>query len=96
MSFVFGAVVVVVDGVVVVGGGVCAVVDVLFVVADVFVVVVNVVVDAVVDPVVCIGCDDDVVLTVDVKQRISLSVYPPIRSKKIIKLFLNSILSSAF
>lgn len=77
-SFVFGAVVVVVDGFVVVGGGVvvvrdvvCAVVDVLFVVADVFVVVVNILVDAVVDPVVCIGCNDDVVLTVDVKQRIS-------------------------
>lgn len=76
-SFVFGAVVVVgakavaVDGVVVVVDDgvdvVCAVVDVLFVVDDFFVVVVNVVVDFVV----CIGCDGDVVWTVDVKQRIS-------------------------
>lgn len=76
-SFVFGAVVVVgakavaVDGVVVVVDDgvvvICAVVDVLFVVDDFFVVVVNVVVDSVV----CIGCDGDVVWTVDVKQRIS-------------------------
>lgn len=76
-SFVFGAVVVVgakavaVDGVVVFVDDavvvVCAVVDVLFVVDDFFVVVVNVVVDSVV----CIGCDGDVVWTVDVKQRIS-------------------------
>lgn len=74
-SFVFGAVVVVgakavaVDGVVVVDDGVvviCAVVDVLFVVDDFFVVVVNVVVDSVV----CIGCDGDVVWTVDVKHNI--------------------------
>lgn len=76
-SFVFGAVVVVgakavaVDGVVVVVDDgvvvVCAVVDVLFVVDDFFVVVVNVVVDSVVR----IGCDGEVVWTVDVKQRIS-------------------------
>lgn len=76
-SVVFGAVVVVgakavaVDGVVVVVNDgvvvVCAVVDVLFVIDDFFVVVVNVVFDSVV----CIGCDGDVVWTVDVKQRIS-------------------------
>lgn len=79
-SFVFGAVVVVGaeadvvddvvvgDGDVVIVGGVavrnvvCAVVDVLFAVADVFVIF---------DPVLCISFDDDVVLTVDVKHRIS-------------------------
>lgn len=67
-SFVFGAEAAVVDGVVVGSDGVvvvdvvCAVVDVLFAVVDIL---------ADVNPVVCIGCDEDVVVTVDVKQRIS-------------------------
>lgn len=70
-SFVFGAEATVVDGVVVGSDGVvvvagvdvvCAVVDVLFAVANVF---------AVLNPVICIGCDEDVVMAVDVKQKIS-------------------------
>lgn len=60
----FGAETVVVDGVVVVAGfdvvcdAVCAVIDVMFAVANV-------------DPVICIDCVEDIVMTVDVKQRIS-------------------------
>lgn len=54
----FGAETVVVAGFDVVCDAVCAVIDVMFAVANV-------------DPVICIDCVEDVVMTVDVKQRIS-------------------------